>query len=84
MTKKNISGCVKSPVTRDCKLKSQVATLSHLVEWLKVRPALPNTDENVEPVEYMSTKTYKDLIATSFIIRSKPYPTVGRSVSSLQ
>jgi len=56
VTNKNMSDCVESPVTRECRLKSQVATLSPLAEWLKLRPTLPNTDENVEPVEYMSMK----------------------------
>ena len=40
MTNKNMSGCVESPVTRECRLKSQVATLFPLVEWLKLRPTL--------------------------------------------
>ena len=56
MTNKNMSGCVESPVTRECRLKSQVATLFPLVEWLKLRPTLPNTDENVEPVVHNNKK----------------------------
>ena len=81
MTNENMSGCLDSLGNT---LKSQVVTLPHLVEGLKLRPALPNTNEDVKPVDCVHKRYTRMLIVASFIItRSKTCPTVGKSASGL-
>ena len=55
-------------VTRERKLKSQVVTLPHLVEGLKLRPALPNSNENVKPVDSMFTKDIQGCLLSMLML----------------